>query len=171
MGVEIERKFLAQNDGWRALAEPSRATVIHQGFLSRDPERVVRVRVETPLQGGEVKATLTVKGMGAGASRPEFEYPIPTADAAQLLELCMPEPVHKVRWRIDAGGGRTFEIDEFRAPHAGLVVVELELASPEQTFVRPAWLGREVTGDPRYANSALSAPGAPTPPGSAPAAR
>lgn len=165
MGVEIERKFLPADDGWRALAQPSRATAIHQGFLSRDPERVVRVRVETPFEGGEGKATLTVKGVGAGLSRPEFEYPIPAADAAKLLELCLPEPVHKVRWRIDAGRGRTFEIDEFRSPHAGLVVVELELASPDETFVCPAWLGREVTGDPRYANSALSHPGAPTPPG------
>ena len=163
MGVEIERKFLAADDGWRVLAEPSHATVIHQGFLSRDPERVVRVRVETPLAGGASKATLTVKGMGEGPSRPEFEYSLPPADAAQLLALCLPEPVHKVRWRIDAGGGRCFEIDEFRMPHAGLVLVELELASPDETFVRPPWLGLEVTGDPRYTNAALSAPGAPTP--------
>ena len=117
MGVEIERKFLLAGDAWRALGEPS---LMRQGYLSRDPARTVRVRIEG------TRATLTVKGKNAGAVRAEFEYPIPLDEAAQLLDhLCERPLIDKFRRRI-ACGNHTWEVDEFLGENSGLVVAEIE---------------------------------------------
>lgn len=146
MGVEIERKFLVEGDAWRKLGE---ATLLRQGYLSTDPARTVRVRID-----GE-RAFLTIKGQSVGASRGEWEYPIPVAEAAELLDrLCQQPLVEKFRHRI-ASGPHTWEVDEFLGANAGLVVAEIELASEDEAFGKPDWLGREVTGDARYFNSSL----------------
>ncbi|MES2760351.1 MAG: CYTH domain-containing protein [Pseudomonadota bacterium] len=145
MGVEIERKFVLSGDGWRALGEP---LLLRQGYLSSDPARVVRVRVE-----GE-RAFMTVKGKSVGATRGEWEYPIPLADANELLALCEQPIVEKYRRRIDFAG-HTWEVDEFLGANQGLVVAEIELDSEDQQFDKPDWIGAEVTDDPRYFNSAL----------------
>lgn len=146
MGVEIERKFLVEGDAWRTLGE---ATLLRQGYLSLEPTRTVRVRID-----GE-RAFLTIKGKSVGASRGEWEYPIPVPDAAELLDtLCQQPLVEKVRHRI-ASGPHTWEVDEFLGANAGLVVAEIELSSEDEPFAQPDWIGREVTGDPRYFNSRL----------------
>ena len=146
MGVEIERKFLVDGDAWRTLGE---ATLLRQGYLSADPARTVRVRID-----GE-RAFLTIKGKSVGASRGEWEYPIPVAEAAELLDgLCQQPLVEKVRRRI-ALGPHTWEVDEFLGVNAGLVVAEIELASEDEAFDKPDWIGREVTGETRYFNSNL----------------
>jgi adenylate cyclase len=146
MGIEIERKFLVVGDGWRQ-GEGLRYS---QGYLNRDAQRTVRVRI-----AGE-QAFLTVKGVSKGATRSEFEYAIPAGDARQLLELADGPVIEKVR-RIVMHEGSRWELDEFLGDNAGLVVAELELESEDQPFAKPGWLGREVTGDPRYYNSSLSA--------------
>lgn len=146
MGVEIERKFLLVGDAWRALGTPS---LMRQGYLSADPARTVRVRIE----GG--RATLTIKGKSAGATRAEFEYDIPVDEAAQLLDhLCERPLIEKYRRRIEVDG-HTWEVDEFLGDNAGLAVAEIELASEQEAFTKPGWAGAEVTGDPRYYNSSL----------------
>jgi len=145
MGIEIERKFLVSGDAWRALAAP---LLLRQGYLSSHPERVVRVRVE-----GEA-AMMTVKGRSVGASRGEWEYPIPLADAEELLRLCEQPLVEKYRRRI-AFGGLIWEVDEFLGANAGLVVAEVELSSEDQVFDKPDWVGAEVSDDARYFNSNL----------------
>jgi CYTH domain-containing protein len=146
MGIEIERKFLVVGDAWRQGEGVSYA----QGYLNRDAERTVRVRI-----AGD-RAFLTVKGVSKGATRAEFEYEIPVTDASQLLELSDGPVVRKVR-RLVEYEGSTWEVDEFLGDNAGLVVAELELDSEDATFAKPAWLGREVTDDPRYYNSNLAA--------------
>lgn len=146
MGIEIERKFLVIGDGWRQ----GEGTRYSQGYLSRDAQRTVRVRI-----AGE-RAFLTVKGISQGATRSEFEYAIPTPDARQLLQLADGPVIEKVR-RIVVHEGARWEVDEFFGDNAGLVVAELELESEDQPFARPDWLGREVTNDPRYYNSSLVA--------------
>jgi adenylate cyclase len=146
MGVEIERKFLLQGEAWRALAEP---VLLRQGYLSTDPARTVRVRIE----GGQ--ATLTIKGQSAGATRGEWEYPVPLDEAGELLDqLCQQPLLEKYRRRI-AYRGHTWEVDEFLAANAGLVVAEIELGSEHEAFDKPDWIGAEVTGDSRYYNSNL----------------
>ncbi|MFC5548336.1 CYTH domain-containing protein [Massilia aerilata] len=146
MGIEIERKFLLKNDGWRGLGQP---TLMRQGYLAADPVRTVRVRIE-----GE-RAVLTIKGKSTGASRGEWEYEIPVADAAELLDgLCEQPLVEKTRHRIEHAG-HTWEVDEFKGENAGLVVAEIELGSEDEAFEKPDWIGREVTGEKRYYNSSL----------------
>lgn len=146
MGTEIERKFLVTSDAWRAGASSRRLV---QGYLSRDPERTVRVRLD-----GD-RAALTIKGKNQGATRAEFEYSIPAADAELMLALCLPPLIDKTRHEVVHDGHR-WEIDEFAGDNAPLIVAELELGSENEAFSRPPWLGREVTDDPRYFNSQLA---------------
>jgi len=146
MGIEIERKFLPAGDGWRGQGTP---TLMRQGYLVADAVRTVRVRIE-----GE-RAVITVKGKSSGISRGEWEYEIPLADAAELLDgLCEQPLVEKVRHRI-AHAGHVWEVDEFLGLNAGLVVAEIELASEDEAFEKPEWVGAEVTGEKRYYNSNL----------------
>ena len=146
MGVEIERKFLLRGDGWR---NEGTAVLLRQGYLSSQRERVVRVRIE-----GE-QAMLTIKGRSVGASRGEWEYPIPLADAEELLDgLCEQPLVEKYRRRIDFAG-MVWEVDEFLGVNAGLVVAEIELTAEDQPFAKPDWVGVEVTDDVRYFNANL----------------
>lgn len=146
MGVEIERKFLLAGDAWRSLGEP---VLLRQGYLSSQPERVVRVRIE-----GE-RATMTIKGRSSGATRGEWEYEIPLADANELLDqLCEKPIIEKYRSRIPFAG-RTWEVDEFLGANKGLMFAEVELESEDQQFDKPSWIGEEVTHDARYYNSSL----------------
>lgn len=146
MGIEIERKFLVVGDAWRQAP----ATAYAQGYLSRDHRRTVRVRIV------EDSAWLTVKAASVGATRAEFEYPIPVADAREMLALCDGPLVRKTR-RVLVHAGATWEIDEFEGDNAGLVVAEIELAAEDAAFEPPPWLGAEVTHDARYFNSNLAA--------------
>ncbi len=146
MATEIERKFLVPG---RFPDCPGRAIV--QAYLNLDPERTVRVRIE------EDEANLNIKGKSTseGLARPEFEYPIPRADARTMLELAEGSPVEKVRHRLPAGP-HTWEIDVFHGDNEGLVVAEIELTSEAEAFERPEWLGEEVTHDHRYKNASLA---------------
>lgn len=150
MAVEIERKFLVSGDFSKEVSGSFR---IVQGYLCSRPERTVRVRIK-----GD-KGYITVKGEGSasGASRFEWEKEIPLKDAEDLLSLAEPGAIDKTRHLVkDADGVHTWEIDVFHGDNEGLVVAEIELGSEAEAFGRPAWLGREVTGDPAYYNSALS---------------
>lgn len=145
MATEIERKFLVKGDAWRK----GEATLYRQGYLNRDKERTVRVRV------AGAKAYLTIKGMNTGAVRAEFEYEIPVADAEQLLLLCDGPLIEKTRF-LFPWAGMMWEVDEFHGANDGLVVAEIELQSADQPFDKPSWVGNEVTDDKRYYNSSLA---------------
>ena len=146
MPTEIERKFLVGNDSYKL---EGHSVYIHQGFLSTEKERVVRVRI-----AGK-KAYITVKGISKGIGRAEFEYKIPMEDAKYMLEhLCTGPTIEKNRYYVNKGGF-IWEVDEFLGDNAGLVVAEIELDSEEQDFPKPDWLGEEVTGDARYYNANL----------------
>lgn len=150
MGIEIERKFLLANDAWRTLGTP---VLLRQGYLTADPLRTVRVRIEG--RSGHETGVITIKSKSEGASRGEWEYPIPLADATELLErLCERPLVEKYRHRIEHAG-YTWEVDEFLGENAGLVVAEIELPSEDAAFDKPDWIGQEVTGEQRYYNSSL----------------
>ena len=145
MGTEIERKFLVKEGPWREAA----AETYRQGYLSTVKERTVRVRTIND------KGYLTVKGVSVGASRLEFEYEIPVADAEQLLDnLCEKPLIEKQRYKLDHGG-LTWEIDVFFGDNEGLIVAEVELQSEDQVFESPDWVVDEVTSDPRYYNANL----------------
>jgi CYTH domain-containing protein len=147
MGREIERKYLVTGEAYKALGQ---GTLYRQGYLNSAAERVVRVRTM------DAKAWLTIKGPSVGATRAEFEYEIPLADALQLFELCEQPLIEKTRTVVPIGG-LIWEIDEFHGVNQGLTMAECELETEDQVVARPDWVGREVTGDPRYFNSNLVA--------------
>lgn len=149
MGIEIERKFLAANDGWRQLVQ--RRQELRQGYLTTGGGGVtVRVRSVDDQRG-----FITIKSGGSALARAEFEYEIPIADARQLLALSRGTQIDKTRHSLTVPGG-DWVVDEFRGRHAGLVIVEVELESPTGPLDLPDWLGDEVTGDPQYYNSSLA---------------
>ncbi|MBL8097016.1 MAG: CYTH domain-containing protein [Anaerolineales bacterium] len=147
MGIEIERKFLLSDDGWR----PGPAGVPYrQGYLMADGGLTVRVR-----RAGE-HGYLTIKGPASGPERPEFEYEIPVVDAdAMLANLVRGGLVDKLRYRR-LYHGLVWEVDEFLGDNAGLIVAEVELERADQPVTLPPWVGAEVTADRRYTNAALS---------------
>ncbi|PIF00126.1 MAG: adenylate cyclase [Maribacter sp.] len=148
MAQEIERKFLVKNDGFKA--ESVHEMRITQGYLSSVPERTVRVRIK-----GD-KGFLTIKGIGneSGASRYEWEKEIAVTDVAELLKICEPGVIDKMRYNVKSGE-HIFEVDEFYGDNEGLTVAEVELSAEDEDFKKPDWLGAEVTGEVDYYNSML----------------
>ena len=147
--IEIERKFLVISDAFKD--EAHQKFRIIQGFLNRDPERTVRVRLK------DDKGMLTVKGLSSndGLSRFEWEKEISKNDAKALLEFCEKGVIDKLRYEVKVDN-HIFEVDEFFGDNEGLVIAEVELQTEEETFAKPDWLGEEVTGDIKYYNSQLS---------------
>jgi adenylate cyclase len=146
MGIEIERKFLVKGDEWRQLGTPIR---IAQGYLGDAIDRVVRVR--TAGEGGYI----TVKGINTGITRLEYEYSIPLKDANEMLErLCLRPLIVKTRWLVRHAGS-LWQVDEYHEPRSDLVVAEIELASVDETFELPPWIGEEVSGNPAYYNHTM----------------
>lgn len=148
MAQEIERKFLVKSQAYKK--ESFREIKIIQGFLSTVPERTVRIRIT-----GD-KGFITVKGIGndSGISRYEWEKEIAVEDATDLLKISEPGVIMKTRFNVKYGE-HTFEVDEFYDENEGLIVAEIELSSEDEEFQKPAWLGKEVTGDERYYNAVL----------------
>lgn len=149
MAQEIERKFLVCGD---FKTEAYQSTRIIQGYLSSQPGRIVRVRVKGN------KGYITIKGQtnDTGVSRFEWEKEIAVDEALSLLELAEPGIIDKTRYLIKNTDGRhVWEVDEFHGDNEGLVMAEIELAAEDEPFDKPEWLGKEVTGDPRYYNSML----------------
>jgi adenylate cyclase len=147
--IEIERKFLILTDVFKQ--EAFSVKKIKQGYLSSVPERTVRVRTK-----GDT-AFLTIKGItnDSGLSRFEWEKEIPIIEAEQLLLLCEKGIISKTRYEIKVGN-HIYEVDEFYDDNEGLLMAEIELSSEDEQFLKPEWLGAEVTNDKRYYNSYLS---------------
>ena len=148
MKIEIEKKFLVKNDTFKS--ESEKEFRITQRYLSSVPDRSVRVRIR-----GD-KGIITIKGLGSdsGISRFEWEKEISVTDANDLFTLCEPGVIDKTRY-IVKNGQHIFEIDEFYEENKGLIIAEIELSYEEEYFIRPDWLGDEVTGEVKYFNSML----------------
>ena len=147
--IEIERKFLVVSNAYKD--EAYKKTRIIQGFLNTDKERTVRVRLK------DDKGFLTVKGKSTnnGLERFEWEKEIDKLEAKLLLELCEKGIIDKIRYAVKSGK-HIFEIDEFSGDNEGLIVAEIELNTSNEKFIKPDWLGKEVTGNIKYYNSQLS---------------
>lgn len=146
MGKEIEHKYLVKNDGYVAMSVAEHH--IRQGYLSRVPERTVRVRTY------DNKGYITVKGKNMGDTRFEFEYEVPLCDAEEMLSLCEPPIINKVRYIVPYAGF-TWEVDKFES-NTGLVTAEIELPDSNTKYSLPPFVGDNVTGNPIYCNSNLS---------------
>ena len=149
-GMEVERKFMVRGNSYRQLAYASDR--IKQGYICSGHGRTVRVR----LRGG--RGYLTIKGpsLDGGMSRYEFEKEITPDEAEQLFRLCEPGIIDKTRFLVKSGQ-HTFEVDEFYGENEGLVMAEVELSAPDEPYEKPAFIGKEVTGDRRFYNSHLRA--------------
>jgi adenylate cyclase len=147
VAFEIERKFLVKGEFRNEAGKTFR---IIQGYLSSVPERTVRIRLK-----GE-RGFITVKGSGneSGTTRFEWEREISFTEAEELLKICEPGIIEKIRYEVRYGG-HLFEIDEFTGENEGLVIAEVELASENEHFEVPGWLDREITGERPYYNSSL----------------
>ena len=148
MSIEIERKFLVSNDSYKK--EAFAHSHIQQGYICSDNKRTVRVRIR------DNRAYITIKGPLPEGGLPcyEFEKEISLEEGRELLRLCKPGIIDKVRWLVKSGN-HTFEVDEFFGENEGLVMAEVELSSVNDNVDIPAFIGKEVTGDPRYFNSYL----------------
>lgn len=155
MAKETERKYLVVSDSFKSLAVKS--VEIEQGYLGTDPDATVRVRVS------DGRAWLTVKSRNVGATRGEWEYPVPADDAREMLRACCGgRMIAKTRYIVPSlapdgtPDGLKWEVDVFHGRHEGLVVAEIELPSEDAVYALPPFIGREVTGEPQYYNSVLS---------------
>lgn len=148
MSLEIERKFLVLNDSYKQ--QSFSHSHIQQGYITSERGRTVRIRIR------DEQAYITIKGpsLDGGLSRYEFEQEIPLSDGMQLMKLCEPGIIDKIRWLVRSGD-HVFEVDEFFGENQGLVMAEVELRTTTETFILPDFIGNEVTGDRRYYNSQL----------------
>jgi|SRR5690625_125821 len=146
---EIERKFLVIGDNYKL--EAIKQSNILQGYLNSSPERNVRVRIQ------DNQGFLTVKGPSSidGTTRFEWEKEIPLNEAKHLMKLCELATIEKIRYIVEFGN-HIIEVDEFFGVNEGLVLAEIELNSSDEDFIKPEWIGEEVTGNPRYYNAQLS---------------
>lgn len=152
MTTEIERRFLVSSPSWRDATTRTRHLL--QGYVAREDGVAVRLRLI------DEQAWLTIKGPG-GLVRPEFEYPVPPAEARLMLDtLCAGRRIAKTRHDVPHDG-LLWEVDVFEGPLAGLVIAEVELPTPDHSVGLPPWAGHEITGDDRYANAALASAKAP----------
>lgn len=150
MALEIERKYLVKPGLWQ---KPEGGLRCRQGYVPTRDGETVRVRV------AGAAAYLTLKDHAIGATRHEFEYPIPVADAESILETMCEKPlIEKIRYRVPAAeAGLCWEVDEFLGENAPLVTAEIELPTEGTPFTKPVWLGEDVTNDHRYKNNNLAA--------------
>jgi len=147
--IETERKFIVTNRDYKK--QYSTKEKITQAYLSKDPKRSVRIRVNNR------KGWITIKGESdkKGLSRMEWEKEIPLKTAKKLLKICLPNPINKIRYKIQLNNNITIEVDEFLGHNKGLVLAEIELISKDQSFEKPDWLGKEVTGIKKFYNSMM----------------
>ena len=147
MAFEIEHKYLVVNELYKDMAMGK--VEIRQGYLNRNPDRIVRIRTV-----GE-KGFLTVKSRNHGAKRLEFEYEIPESDAKEILKLAEPGIVEKTRYLVPFDGF-IWEVDEFHGSLQGVTVAEVELPDTDRDYPKPPFVGKDITGNPSYYNSNLS---------------
>lgn len=160
--TEIERKFLVKSDAF--IAQATTSYEIMQGYLCKDPEKTIRVRIR------DARAFLTIKSslLRDGIAKFEWEKEIDLSDAKELMKICLPGAISKTRYIIKVNGQRTmdngqrtkdkgdslkWEVDVFHGRLEGRVLAEIELSDEDEAFERPDWLGEEVTGQPQYYNA------------------
>jgi adenylate cyclase len=153
MAKEVERKFLVEGTAWRG--EVHATSSLEQFYIAAAPDRSIRIRI-----ADGSTAMLTLKFGGHKLSRDEFEYPVPLADAHEMRAFAIGNVIAKTRHKVDIAG-YTYEVDVFAGKLAGLVIAELETADDVADAHLPAWLGREITGEPAYYNAMLALRGRP----------
>ena len=146
MALEIERKFLVESEGYKALGNTSE---ILQVYLKTSKKMSIRVRID------DMVASLAIKSKVSHRVNREYEYNIPIDEARSIIKLDDLPIISKTRYQLE-NKGHSWEIDEFHGVNAGLVIAEIELAHEDEIFELPEWIGKEVTEDIKYLNSNLA---------------
>ena len=143
MALEIERKFLVANDGWKASVAQS--VRIRDGLIANNNGQKARVRIANDV------ATIALKSRKRDLIvRDEFEYAIPLSDAEEILRtMCDGNVLHKARHFV-LHRGNTWQVDVYEGLLDGVVLAEIELTNVDQTLILPDWIGAEVTSDPSF---------------------
>ena len=149
--IEIERKFLVADSGWKTHTLVKKVAIEQGYFITGENSPVVRIRVT------DSQAFMTIKSNHRGMTRKEFEYEIPFADGEELIKACEKPTIKKTRHYTVDNFNQLWEIDIFKGVNKGLILAEIELESEKQPVIIADWLGREVTDDARYRNTALAA--------------
>lgn len=142
--MEIERKYLVHHDLWAAVQKPN-PKIIKQGYLYKDKEKSVRIRIK------DQKGYITIKSSVSVISREEFEYEIPLADAEKMLKLTCPKVLSKKRFEIPYLN-HLIEVDVFEGKLEGLILAEIELKDENEEIYLPNWIDKEVSDDQNYLN-------------------
>ena len=79
-------------------------------------------------------------------SSTQFRY----SDAVEMLRtMCDGHVLDKVR-HVIIHAGTVWHVDVYEGILDGVVIAEVELQHADQKLDLPGWIGKEVTGDPRY---------------------
>ncbi|MCD6068063.1 MAG: hypothetical protein K0S33_2889 [Bacteroidetes bacterium] len=148
MTYEIEHKYSVKPEIWKTV-HPDKSVEVKQAYLHSDPDKTIRIRTM------DSKGYITIKGKTVGASRPEYEYEIPHADALELIAGFATQVIEKRRHYVDYNGN-TWEVDEFFGSNRGLMIAEIELSHEGQVYDLPEWIDKNITEDKRYSNSNLA---------------
>ncbi len=162
MGIEIERKFLVNEDKLISFFEfmPHVAYDIFQYYINKN----VRVRIENHSKGAEiVYFTCKTDKKEEGITRNEWECTIPTEDGFNISNILRKSKVglgsvRKTRHVFSHDPNTKWEVDIFHGENEGLIIAEIEIPTEEYELGedRFGWLGKEVTDDERYYNSYLA---------------
>lgn len=167
MGLEIERKFLVPLAYHHLFVNRPGGTRQLQAYLSEDPERTVRVRISESPKGTFAKMTVKGRSRNGGLVKPEWEWDMPVSTVEDMVKQLTPPLLDKTRHLIPDPQGYTWEVDVLKVNTVAgrppemwryLVTAEVEVPTVEaaRDVMLPAWIGREVTGDKRYAMSMLT---------------
>ena len=147
MATEIERKFLVSGDQWRD--QVTQIKKIKQGYFGPPNKASIRIRIS------DDSANINIKSASLDIVRKEYEIPVPLSEAEEILDnLCEQPYIEKQRYIVPYEG-HTWEIDVFAGDNQGLIVAEIELSDINESFAKPDWLGKEVSGEKRYYNVCL----------------
>ena len=148
MGIEIERRFLVENDDWKSQVIQSEN--FSQAYLNSSlDEWATRVRIID-----NTKSYITLKSSLNGFINYEFEYSIPLQDAIELIKLSKYK-VTKTRYQLKINK-KNWVVDLFDGSNSSLKIAEIELNSEFEEIQVPSWCGQEITGIKSLSNTSLA---------------
>ena len=148
MGIEIERRFLVENEDWKD--QVTRSESFSQAYLNSSvDEWTTRVRIIDNNKG-----YITLKSSLNGLINYEFEYSIPRKDAIELIQLSKYK-ITKIRYQLKINK-KNWVVDVFEKSNSGLKIAEIELNSESEEIRVPSWCGQEITGIKSLSNASLA---------------
>ena len=148
MGIEIERRFLVENEDWKD--QVIRSQDFSQAYLNSSvDEWATRVRIIDNNKG-----YITLKSSLNGLLNYEFEYSIPRKDAIELIQLSKYK-ITKIRYQLKINK-KNWVVDVFEKSNSGLKIAEIELNSESEEIRVPSWCGQEITGIKSLSNASLA---------------